>query len=106
MADQTVLLSVHGLEKHFGAVRALNGVDLDIPRGQVTALVGDNGAGKSVLIKCMAGIHEPDAGEIIWEGEPVRIRSPREAAALGIEVVYQDLALCDNLDVVENMFLG
>src|SRR5262249_5013036 len=110
MADQTdrsrPLLSVRGIEKHFGAVRALNGIDLDIPRGQVTALVGDNGAGKSVLIKCMAGIHEPDAGKIIWEGKPVRIRNPREAAALGIEVVYQDLALCDNLDVVENMFLG
>lgn len=100
------LLSVRGIEKHFGAVRALNGIDLDIPRGQVTALVGDNGAGKSVLIKCIAGIHEPDAGEIIWEGKSVRIRNPREAAALGIEVVYQDLALCDNLDVVENMFLG
>jgi len=110
MADQTdrdlPVLSVRGVEKHFGAVRALNGIDLDIPRGQVTALVGDNGAGKSVLIKCIAGIHEPDAGEIIWEGKPVRIRTPREAAALGIEVVYQDLALCDNLDVVENMFLG
>ncbi len=110
MADRSdrtrPLLSVRGIEKHFGAVRALNGIDLDIPRGQVTALVGDNGAGKSVLIKCMAGIHEPDAGEIIWEGEPVRIRNPREAAALGVEVVYQDLALCDNLDVVENMFLG
>jgi D-xylose transport system permease protein len=110
MADQTdpprPLLSVRGIEKHFGAVWALNGIDLDIPRGQVTALVGDNGAGKSALIKCMAGIHEPDAGEIIWEGKPVRIRSPRGAAALGIEVVYQDLALCDNLDVVENMFLG
>jgi D-xylose transport system permease protein len=110
MADQTdrgvPVLSVRGIEKHFGAVRALNGIDLDIPRGQVTALVGDNGAGKSVLIKCVGGIHEPDAGEIIWEGKPVRIRTPREAAALGIEVVYQDLALCDNLDVVENMFLG
>src|SRR6516162_8524153 len=110
MADQTdrprPLLSVRGIEKHFGAARGLNGIDLDIPRGQVSALVGDNGAGKSVLIKCMAGIHEPDAGEIIWEGRPVRIRNPREAAALGIEVVYQDLALCDNLDVVENMFLG
>jgi D-xylose transport system permease protein/D-xylose transport system ATP-binding protein len=100
------LLSVRGMEKHFGAVRALNGIDLDIPRGQVTALVGDNGAGKSVLIKCMAGIYEPDAGEITWEGKPVRIRNPRDAAALGIEVVYQDLALCDNLDVVQNMFLG
>ena len=105
-ASPAPLLSVRGIEKHFGAVRALNGIDLDIPRGQVTALVGDNGAGKSVLIKCIAGIHEPDAGEIVWEGRTVRIRNPREAAALGVEVVYQDLALCDNLDVVENMFLG
>jgi len=97
---------VRGLEKHFGAVQALAGVDLDVPPGQVTALVGDNGAGKSVLIKSIAGIHEPDAGEIIWEGMPVRIQDPSDSAALGIEVVYQDLALCDNLDVVQNMFLG
>ena len=101
-----VLLSIRGLEKHFGAVQALSGVDFDVPAGQVTALVGDNGAGKSVLTKCIAGIHEADGGEIIWEGQPVRIRSPRDSAALGIEVVYQDLALCDNLDVVQNMFLG
>ena len=100
------LLRLRGIAKHFGAVQALLSVDLDVPAGQVTALVGDNGAGKSVLIKCIAGIHEPDAGEIFWEGRHVRIRDPREAAALGIEVVYQDLALCDNLDVVENMFLG
>lgn len=100
------LLHLQGIKKHFGAIEALAGVDLDVPAGQVTALVGDNGAGKSVLIKCIAGIHEPDAGEIIWEGKQVRIRTPREAAALGIEVVYQDLALCDNLDVVQNMFLG
>ncbi len=100
------LLQVRGVEKHFGAVQALAGVDLDVPAGQVTALVGDNGAGKSVLVKCIAGIHEPDAGEILWEGHPVRVRSPHDAAALGIEVVYQDLALCDNLDVVQNMFLG
>ena len=102
----TPLLRVRGVEKHFGAVQALAGVDLDVPAGQVTALVGDNGAGKSVLVKCIAGIHEPDAGEIIWEGSAVRIHSPHAAAALGIEVVYQDLALCDNLDVVQNMFLG
>ena len=102
----TPLLQVRGVEKHFGAVQALAGVDLDVPAGQVTALVGDNGAGKSVLVKCIAGIHEPDAGEIIWEGSAVRIHSPHAAAALGIEVVYQDLALCDNLDVVQNMFLG
>jgi D-xylose transport system permease protein len=100
------LLRLRGIEKHFGAVQALAGVDLDVPAGQVTALVGDNGAGKSVLIKSIAGIHEPDAGQIFWEGRRVRIRDPRDAAALGIEVVYQDLALCDNLDVVQNMFLG
>jgi D-xylose transport system permease protein len=103
---ETPLLRVRGLQKHFGAVEALAGVDLDVPTGQVTALVGDNGAGKSVLIKCIAGIHEPDGGQIVWQGQPVRIRNPRDSAALGIEVVYQDLALCDNLDVVQNMFLG
>jgi ABC-type sugar transport system ATPase subunit len=70
------------------------------------ALAGDNGAGKSVLIKCIAGIHSPDHGRISWEGRPVHIRTPRDAAALGIETVYQDLALCDNLDIVQNMFLG
>ncbi len=100
------LLRLHGVEKHFGAVRALVGVDLDVPAGKVTALVGDNGAGKSVLTKCIGGIHEPDGGEIRWEGGRVRVRNPRDAAALGIEIVYQDLALCDNLDVVQNMFLG
>ncbi len=105
-AQQEPLLRIRGLEKHFGAVQALGGVDFDVYPGQVTALVGDNGAGKSVLTKCIAGIHEADGGEIQWEGETVRIRSPRDSAALGIEVVYQDLALCDNLDVVQNMFLG
>ena len=100
------LLQLKGIEKHFGAVQALSGVDLDVPAGQVTALVGDNGAGKSVLVRTIAGIHEADGGEILWEGKQVRIRGPRDSAALGIEVVYQDLALCDNLDVVENMFLG
>ncbi len=100
------LLEVRGLQKRFGAVQALADVNLIAPAGQVTALVGDNGAGKSVLIKCVAGIHAPDAGEVLWEGRPVHIRTPRDSAALGIEVVYQDLALCDNLDVVQNMFLG
>ncbi|HET7413270.1 MAG TPA: ATP-binding cassette domain-containing protein, partial [Pararhizobium sp.] len=100
------LLRLRNIEKHFGAVQALAGVDFDVPAGQVTALVGDNGAGKSVLVRTIAGIHEADGGEILWDGEPVHIRSPRDSAALGIEVVYQDLALCDNLDVVENMFLG
>ena len=100
------LLRLKGVSKHFGPVQALVGVDLDVPEGQVTALVGDNGAGKSVLIKCIAGIHSPDGGQIFWEGRPVHLRTPRDAAALGIETVYQDLALCDNLDIVQNMFLG
>jgi ABC-type sugar transport system ATPase subunit len=87
-------------------VHALVDIDLDVPAGQVTALAGDNGAGKSVLIKCIAGIHSPDSGQIVWEGKPAHIRTPRDAAALGIETVHQDLALCDNLDIVQNMFLG
>jgi ABC-type sugar transport system ATPase subunit len=77
-----------------------------VPVGQITSLSGDNGAGKSVLIKCISGIHEPDRGQISWEGRPVRIRTPHDSAALGIETVYQDLALADNLDIVQNMFLG
>ena len=100
------LLRVRGIKKSFGRVDALVGVDLDVPAAQVTALVGDNGAGKSVLVKTIAGIHEPDAGEIYFEGQLVHIHNPRDSARLGIEVVYQDLALCDNLDVVQNMFLG
>jgi ABC-type sugar transport system ATPase subunit len=100
------LLELRGIEKHFGPVQALVGVDLDIPPGQVTALVGDNGAGKSVLIKCISGIHQPDGGEIRWDDRPVHLRTPREASSLGIETVFQDLALCDNLDIVQNMFLG
>jgi ABC-type sugar transport system ATPase subunit len=100
------LLQLRTVSKHFGPVQALVGVDLDVPSGQVTALVGDNGAGKSVLIKCVSGIHRPDGGQILWEGKPIQLRSPRDAAALGIETVHQDLALCDNLDIVENMFLG
>jgi ABC-type sugar transport system ATPase subunit len=87
-------------------VHALVDVDFDVPAGMVTALTGDNGAGKSVLIKCIAGIHTPDAGQMLWEGAPVHIHTPRQAAALGIETVHQDLALCDNLDIVQNMFLG
>jgi ABC-type sugar transport system ATPase subunit len=100
------LLKVRGLDKHFGPVQALTSVNLDLPAGQVTCLCGDNGAGKSVLTKCIAGIHQPDHGEIFWEGHPVHIRTPRDAAHLGIETVYQDLALADNLDIVQNMFLG
>ena len=100
------LLRLRGISKNFGPVRALTDVDLDLHAGEVTALAGDNGAGKSVLIKCIAGIHAPTSGEIWWEGQQVSIDTPRDAAHLGIETVYQDLALCDNLDIVENMFLG
>ena len=100
------LLTARGISKGFGAVQALTDVDLDLLDGQVTALCGDNGAGKSVLTKCLAGTYEPDRGQIFWQGEPVRIRTAHDAAALGIETVYQDLALADNLDIVQNMFLG
>jgi len=100
------LLRVEGIYKSFGAVQALADVNLDLPSGEVTAICGDNGAGKSVLIKCIAGIYEPDHGRMYWEGRPVRIRNARDASALGIETVYQDLALADNLDIVQNMFLG
>ena len=100
------LLKVRGIEKHFGAVQALYAVDLDLPAGYVTALCGDNGAGKSVLTKCISGVYQPDHGQVFWEGAPVHVRSTRDASRLGIETVYQDLALCDNLDIVQNMFLG
>jgi ABC-type branched-subunit amino acid transport system ATPase component len=100
------LLRLVGIGKNFGPVRALIGIDLDVPVGQVTAIVGDNGAGKSTLIKTISGIWQPDAGEIIWKGHPVRLHSPKDATDLGIATVYQDLALADNLDIVQNMFLG
>ena len=106
VADEMPLLRLRGIGKHFGPVQALYKVDLDLPSAQVTALCGDNGAGKSVLTRCIAGIHQPDHGEMFWEGRQVHIRGPRDASALGIEVVYQDLALADNLDIVQNMFLG
>ena len=105
-AGREPLLRLRGISKHFGAVQALYGVDLDLPAGHVTALCGDNGAGKSVLTKSIAGINQPDEGEMFWEGRQVHIRNPNDAAALGIETVYQDLALADNLDIVQNMFLG
>ena len=104
--DAQPLMKIRGLYKSFGAVQALTDVNLDLPAGSVTALAGDNGAGKSVTIKCISGIYEPDRGQFYWEGRPVRIRSAHDAAALGIETVYQDLALADNLDIVQNMFLG
>ena len=104
--SDTPLLELRGVSKSFGSVQALTDVDFEVRNGEVMALVGDNGAGKSTLIKCVAGIHPMDEGEIIFDGEPVSIHGPRDAAKLGIEVVYQDLALCDNLDVVQNMYLG
>lgn len=100
------LLSLQGISKHFGPVTALDDVNLDVPPGLVTALIGDNGAGKSTLIKVIAGIHEPDRGEIYWNGKRVHMRTPHDATELGVATVYQDLALCDNLDIVANMFLG
>src|SRR5918992_2675741 len=103
---ETPLLECKRVSKSFGAVRALHRVDFEVRRGEVMALVGDNGAGKSTLIKGVAGIYPFDEGEVLYEGRPVHIHGPREAARLGIEVVYQDLALADNLDVVANMFLG
>jgi D-xylose transport system ATP-binding protein len=102
----TALLSLRGVNKSFGPVHVLKDVDLDVYAGKVTALVGDNGAGKSTLIKCIAGIYNPDAGDFFFEGNKVSISGPRDATSLGIEIVYQDLALCDNLDIVHNMFLG
>jgi D-xylose transport system ATP-binding protein len=102
----TPLLGLRGITKHFGPVEALRYCDLDIPAGKVTALIGDNGAGKSTLIKTIAGIYAPSSGQIFWEGKEVHIRTPREADDLGITTVYQDLALCDNLDIVQNMYLG
>jgi ABC-type sugar transport system ATPase subunit len=102
----TPLLRLEKVSKNFGPVQAMSQVDLELRSGEVTALIGDNGAGKSVTIKTIAGIHPPDGGQIYWEGGPVRIRTPRDAAGLGIETVFQDLALCNNLDIVQNMFLG
>ena len=105
MSDQPVL-ELRGVSKSFGAVQALYQVDFKVHPGEVQSLVGDNGAGKSTLIKCIAGIHPISEGEILFDGNPVNIHGPKDAADLGIEVVYQDLALADNLDVVQNMFLG
>jgi D-xylose transport system ATP-binding protein len=100
------VLELRGINKSFGPVHVLHDIDFDVHPGQVTALVGDNGAGKSTLVKCIAGIHPTDSGQVLFNGEEVHIHGPRDAAHLGIEVVYQDLALCDNLDIVQNMFLG
>jgi len=102
----TPTLETKSITKSFGSVQALSDVDFEVRSGEVMALVGDNGAGKSTLIKCIAGIYPIDSGEVFFDGKKVEIHSPKEAARLGIEVVYQDLALCDNLDVVQNMYLG
>ena len=100
------ILHMRGINKSFGAVDVLKNVDFTANPGEVTALVGDNGAGKSTLVKCISGTYAIDSGEYLFEGHPVTVHSPRDASALGIEIVYQDLALCDNLDIVQNMFLG
>jgi D-xylose transport system ATP-binding protein len=104
--NERPLLEVRGITKSFGSVQALTDVDFTVDAGEVMALVGDNGAGKSTLIKCIAGIHAYDDGEVYFDGTLVHIHGPKDSAKLGIEVVYQDLALCDNLDVVQNMYLG
>ncbi|MGO9902242.1 MAG: ATP-binding cassette domain-containing protein [Solirubrobacteraceae bacterium] len=104
-ADGT-LLSLRGVTKRFGPVQALSAISFDVPAGQVTSLAGDNGAGKSVTIKTIAGLWAPDEGELLWEGQPVHFHGPRDAEAHGITTIYQDLALCENLDIVQNMFLG
>jgi D-xylose transport system ATP-binding protein len=105
-APEGALLAMRGVTKRFGAVQALDGVDIDINAGEVVALVGDNGAGKSTLVKVISGIYAHDEAAIWFDGQPVSIHGPGGAVRLGIATVYQDLALCDNLDVVENMFLG
>jgi ABC-type sugar transport system ATPase subunit len=104
--DDGALLSLRRISKNFGAVQALRDVNFDVVPGKVTALVGDNGAGKSTLIKTISGIWQPSEGEMFWKGKPANVRTPRDADALGIATVYQDLALCDNLDIVQNMYLG
>ncbi len=105
-AASTPILETRGVSKNFGSVQALENVDFEVRAGEVMALVGDNGAGKSTLIKCIAGIYPLDGGQVLFDGQKVSIHGPKDAAKLGIEVVYQDLALCDNLDVVQNMYLG
>jgi D-xylose transport system ATP-binding protein len=99
-------LELRGIDKSFGPVHVLSSVDFTATAGEVTALVGDNGAGKTTLVKCIGGSYHVDAGELIFDGTPRTVSGPRDAAALGVEIVYQDLALCDNLDIVDNMFLG
>jgi len=101
-----LVLSLRGISKHFGAVSALTDIDLDVHAGEVVALVGDNGAGKSTLVKILAGVHQPSSGSVTFRGKPVALADPSAALGLGIATVFQDLALCENLDVVANIFLG
>ena len=105
-SDRAPIMELKGISKRFGAVQALAGVDFEVFMGEVVSLVGDNGAGKSTLIKVISGVYRPDSGEYFFEGRPVTVNSPKDATSLGIETVYQDLALCDNLDVVGNLYLG
>ena len=106
MSTNGALLTLRGVSKRFGPVEALSDVNFEVRAGEVVALVGDNGAGKSTLVKAIAGIHTVSGGDVLFEGQPVKITHPTDATRLGIATVYQDLALCDNLDVVENLFLG
>jgi D-xylose transport system ATP-binding protein len=103
---ESPILALRGINKSFGAVQVLHDVDFNVYPGEVMALVGDNGAGKSTLVKCVGGIHPTDSGQVLFNGSPIVVHGPQDAAAHGIEIVYQDLALCDNLDIVQNMFLG
>src|SRR3954451_17124106 len=105
-SDDGLVLSLRGISKHFGAVSALTDIDLDVHAGEVVALVGDNGAGKSTLVKILAGVHQQSTGSITFRGQPVTLDDPSAALNLGIATVFQDLALCENLDVVANIFLG
>src|SRR5438046_1696485 len=106
VGERVPLLELRGISKSFGAVQALSDVRFEVYPSEVVALVGDNGAGKSTLIKIIAGIYPVDSGSILWQGREVPVRGPKDSTALGIATVYQDLALCDNLDVVANLFLG
>jgi D-xylose transport system ATP-binding protein len=106
VSENEPILQLRGITKSFGPVSVLKGVDFEAHLGEVTALVGDNGAGKSTLVKCIGGTYSIDDGEYLFEGRHVKVSGPRDSAAMGIEIVYQDLALCDNLDIVQNMFLG